>query len=242
MWIAAMWGAISGSAVVLGAFGAVFLPISKKMIGYIMAFGTGVLIGAASYELLGDAVYKGGIIVTSIGFVTGAAVFTLLDYLVSKRGASHRKRSGHKNTKNVGMAIFIGTILDAIPESIMIGASLLGGNSVSFLLVVAIFISNIPEGLSSTVGMKNSGYSKMKIFILWSSVMIISALASWSGYFFLANASDAFMSGIAAFAGGGIIAMVASTMMPEAFEDSGPTTGLITAIGLLVSLIMHHLS
>lgn len=117
----------------------------------------------------------------------------------------------------------------------MIGASLLEEQSVSFLLVIAIFISNIPEGLSSTAGMKNSGYSRTKMMLLWAAVFVISILASWSGYFFLDGASEEVMSAIAAFAGGGIIAMIASTMMPEAYEDSGPMTGLIAALGLLTS-------
>ena len=242
MWNAAMWGGISGSAVLLGALASMFLPIRKKMIGYIMAFGTGVLIGAASYELLGESVHDGGITPTSIGFIAGSVVFTLFDYWVSKKGASHRKRSGHKAAASGGIAIFIGTIMDAIPESIMIGASLLEKQSVSFLLVIAIFISNIPEGLSSTAGMKNSGYSKTKIVMLWIGVLAISTLASWAGYFFLNGASEAVMSMIAAFAGGGIIAMIASTMMPEAYEDSGPITGLIASLGLLASLILDHFS
>ena len=238
---AAMWGAISGSAVLLGALVSLFFSIPKKMIGYIMAFGTGVLIGAASYELLGDAVKDGGITPTSIGFISGAVVFTIFDFVVSKNGASHRKRSAQKAAEGGGIAIFIGTIIDAIPESIMIGASLLE-KSVSLLLVIAIFISNIPEGLSSTVGMKASGYSKKKIFLLWIGVLAISTLAAWGGYFFLNGASENVMSGIAAFAGGGIIAMIASTMMPEAYEDSGPMTGLIAALGLLASLILDHFS
>ena len=242
MWNAAMWGGISGSAVLLGALGAIFLPIKKKWIGYIMAFGTGVLIGAAAYELVGDSLDKGGITATSIGFLMGAVVFTLFDYIVSKRGASQRKRSGQKAAADGGIAIFIGTIMDAIPESIMIGASLLENQSVSFLLVVAIFISNIPEGLSSTVGLKNSGYSKGKIFFMWIMVLAISTFASWSGYFFLDGASDAIMAAIAAFAGGGIIAMIASTMMPEAYEDCDPVTGLITALGLLASIMLNYFS
>ncbi len=147
MWNAAMWGGISGSAVLLGALASMFLPIRKQIIGYIMAFGTGVLIGAAAYELLGDAVAEGGIVSTGAGFIAGAVVFTIFDYAVSKRGASQRKRSG-QTAAGGGIAIFIGTIMDAVPESIMIGASLLEEQSVSFLLVIAIFISNIPEGLS----------------------------------------------------------------------------------------------
>ncbi|WP_419881500.1 ZIP family metal transporter [Peribacillus sp. B-H-3] len=242
MWSAAMWGGISGSAVLLGALVSMFLPIKTKIIGYIMAFGTGVLMGAASYELLGDAVHDGGIKPTIIGFIAGAAVFTLFDYLVSKKGASQRKRSGQKAAAGGGIAIFIGTVMDAIPESIMIGSSLLEKASVSFLLVVAIFISNIPEGLSSTAGMKNSGYSKTKIMLLWIAVLAISTFASWGGYFFLDHASGSIMSGIGAFAGGGIIAMIASTMMPEAYEDSGPLTGLIAALGLLASLLLDHYS
>lgn len=241
MWNAAMWGGISGSAVLLGALASMFLPIRKQIIGYIMAFGTGVLIGAAAYELLGDAVAEGGIVSTGVGFIAGAVVFTIFDYAVSKRGASQRKRSG-QTAVGGGIAIFIGTIMDAVPESIMIGASLLEEQSVSFLLVIAIFISNIPEGLSSTAGLKNSGYSKTKIMLLWAAVLVISILASWSGFFFLDGASEEIMSAIAAFAGGGIIAMIASTMMPEAYEDSGPMTGLIAALGLLTSLVLNQFS
>ncbi|WP_160723633.1 ZIP family metal transporter [Bacillus sp. USDA818B3_A] len=243
MWYAAMWGAISGSAVFLGSLAALFLPIKKRIIGDIMAFGTGILIGAASYELLQDSIHKGGLKATGIGFTLGALVFTILNYLVSKRGADQRKRSNQKKVKAAGLAIFIGTVMDAIPESIMIGASLLEKQqSVSWLLVAAVFLSNIPEGLSSTVGLKNSGYHKGKIFVLWISVLVISSFSAWGGYFFLSNAPEYLLAGIAAFAGGGIIAMVTSTMMPEAYEDSGTATGLIAAMGLLVSLIMDHFS
>ena len=240
MWLAAMWGAAAGSAVLLGSLTAMFFTIPKKIIGFIMAFGTGVLIGAAAYELLGEAVHKGGILATSIGFISGASVFTLLDLWISKKGASHRKRSSKQMKSNAGLALFFGTVMDAIPESIMIGASLLEQESVSFLLVIAIFLSNFPEGLSSTAGLQSSGYSRRKIFIMWFTVVAIATVASGSGYFFLKDSSGVLMAGISAFAGGGIIAMIASTMMPEAYEDSGPTTGLITAIGLLTSLILNH--
>ncbi|MGE7118786.1 ZIP family metal transporter [Peribacillus sp. NPDC046944] len=241
MWNAVLWGGVSGSAVLLGALMALFIPIKKKAIGYIMAFGTGVLIGAAAYELLGDSVRDGGIMATSIGFIAGAAVFTGLDFLVSKKGASKRKRSNHAYSKEAGLAIFIGTVMDAIPESIMIGASLISGGAVSWLLVIAIFISNIPEGLSSTTGLVNSHYSKKKIMALWFSVLMISAMSSLGGYLFLDQASEAMMAGMAAFAGGGIIAMVASTMMPEAYEDSGPITGIFASAGLLVSLVLDSM-
>ncbi|PLS08469.1 ZIP family metal transporter [Neobacillus cucumis] len=241
MWYAAMWGAISGSAVFLGALAALYLPVKKRIIGDIMAFGTGILIGAASYELLEDSIRNGGLQATVTGFTLGAVIFTILNFFVSKKGADQRKRS-IQNTKGAGIAIFIGTVMDAIPESIMVGASLLEKQSVSWLLVAAIFLSNIPEGLSSTVGLKNSGYKKRKIYLLWIAVLVVSSFSAWGGYFFLSNAPEYLLAGIAAFAGGGIIAMITSTMMPEAYEDSGTVTGLIAALGLLVSLIMDHFS
>ncbi|MGG0739584.1 ZIP family metal transporter [Niallia taxi] len=243
MWSAAMWGGISGSAVLLGALAALLLPIKRRIIGFIMAFGTGVLIGASTYELLGDAVESGGLLPTSLGFLAGAVVFFGLDLLVSRKGAKDRKRStGDKEGNQSGIAIFIGTVMDAIPESIMIGASLIGQNSVSALLVIAIFISNIPEGLSSTTGLLKSNYSKKKILMLWISVLVISTASSFCGYVFLDHASEELMAAIGAFAGGGIIAMVGSTMMPEAYEEGGSITGLITALGLLTSLILDYMS
>lgn len=242
MWNSLMWGGISGSAVLLGALAAMFLPIKKRLIGYIMAFGTGVLIGASAYELLGESVEDGGFLATGLGFLAGAFIFTLLDIFISKKGADNRKRS-HKQSSNggSGLAIFIGTVMDAIPESIMIGASLLAGKGVSFLLVIAIFISNVPEGLSSTTGLLKGGYSKKRVLVLWITVLLISAASAWGGYFFLEGASPKVTAGIAAFAGGGIIAMVGSTMMPEAFEEGGPTVGFITALGLFISLLLNEL-
>lgn len=246
MWTAAMWGGISGSAVLLGALVALFLNIPKKLVGFIMAFGTGVLIGAATYELVGDSLKKGGLEPTLIGFMAGAIVFTTLDWIISRKGGADRKRSREKNKPEQedstgGLGIFIGTVMDAIPESIMIGASLVTGKGVSMLLVIAIFISNIPEGLSSTIGLKKGGYSKLKIIVLWASVLMISALSSFGGYLFMESAGEYITAIIASFAGGGIIAMVASTMMPEAYEEGGPVIGFMAALGLLASIVLDHI-
>ncbi|MFC3884819.1 ZIP family metal transporter [Bacillus songklensis] len=242
MWNAMLWGGISGSAVLIGALLALLLPIKKKAIAYIMSFGTGILIGAAAYELLGQSMDDAGMKETSIGFLIGAGMFTLFDLFISKQGGENRKRSGENAPGNSGLAIFAGTVMDAIPESIMIGASLIEKQAVSWLLVIAIFMSNIPEGISSTTGLKKSGYSKRKILFLWSSVFVISALGSLGGFTFLEGASASMTAIIASFAGGGIIAMVASTMMPEAYQEGGPVVGLITALGLLTSLALDSLS
>lgn len=250
MWSALLWGGISASAVVLGALAALFLQIKKRYIGWIMAFGVGTLIGAAAFELLGDALEDGGLLATGIGFTAGALVYTVFDLIISRKGGSNRKRSGKDpsgskaagDSDQSGLGIFAGTVMDAIPESIMLGASLIAGNGISVVLVVSIFVSNIPEGLSSTVGLQKNGYSRRKIFVMWSAVLLVSALAAMGGYLFLEQLSGEMKAAIGAFAGGGIIAMLCSTMMPEAFEEGGPAVGFIASMGLLTAILLDTLS
>ncbi|MCM3718199.1 ZIP family metal transporter [Fictibacillus phosphorivorans] len=239
---AALWGGIAGSAVLLGSFTGLAFSIPKKWTAWIMAFGTGILIGAVSFELLVEAVEQSNLKVTAIGFILGASIFTIINSILAKKGGHERKMSGIKKTKGVGMTIFFGTLLDAIPESVLIGSSLIEQSKVSWLLVIAIFLSNFPEGLSSSIGLLKEGFSKKKIIGMWISVFLISAIAALLGFVLLENASVAFLSLIGAFAGGAIMAMVASTMLPEAHEDAGAAVGLITSLGLLCSLVLTHFS
>lgn len=239
---AAFWGGIAGSAVLLGCFTALVFRIPQKWTAWIMAYGTGILIGAVSFELLIEAVEQSGLMVTATGFIVGAAIFTVINSILSKKGGHERKKSGEKKTKGAGMGIYFGTLLDAIPESVLIGASLIDHSKVSWLLVIAIFLSNFPEGLSSSIGLLKEGFSRRKIIVMWISVFFISALAAFLGFVFLQNATVASLSLIGAFAGGAIMAMVASTMLPEAHEDAGAAVGFITSLGLLSSLILTHYS
>lgn len=238
---AALWGAFAGSPIFFGALVGIFTNLPKKITGLIMSFGTGVLIGAAAFELLTEAVDEGGLRSTSIGFLVGALVFTLSEVIVSKRGGSDRKRSKKSSENHSGITIFIGTIIDAIPESVIIGVSLLEQGTVSYLMVIAVFISNFPEGLSSTVGLKKDGYSKKTILTMWLIVVSLSSVSALLGFGLLQNASASIISFISAFAAGGIFAMVSSTMMPEAFEEGGAIVGLIASLGLLSSLFLSHL-
>jgi zinc transporter, ZIP family len=239
---AAFWGGVAGSAVLLGCFTGLAFPIPKKWTAWIMAFGTGILIGAVSFELLVEAVEQSNLKVTAIGFILGSGIFTIINSILSKKGGHERKMSGVKKAKGAGMAIFFGTLLDAIPESVLIGASLIEQSKVSWLLVIAIFLSNFPEGLSSSIGLLKEGFSKKKIISMWISVFIISAIAALLGFILLDGASVSSLSLIGAFAGGAIMSMVASTMLPEAHEDAGAAVGLITSLGLLSSLVLTHFS
>jgi ZIP family zinc transporter len=238
---ALFWGAVGGSSVFIGALVGIYIKISHKIAGSIMAFGTGTLIGAASFELMLTSVEKGGLHTTLIGFTIGAAAFTISNILIANKGGHERKKSTQNSINHSGLAIFVGTIIDAIPESIIIGVSLIEHGSVGQLLLIAVFISNFPEGMSSSIGLLKDGYSKGKILFLWGTVLLLASLSSLGGYFFLQNATDTTVALISAFAAGGIIAMVSSTMMPEAYKEGGPLVGFISAAGLLISLVLTHL-
>ncbi|KHF39934.1 ZIP family metal transporter [Halalkalibacter okhensis] len=240
MFSAAMWGLVAGSSLVIGALLGIYKDIPNKVSAFIMAFGTGVLIGAATFELLSDAVRDGGILYPSIGFLIGATLFIVAELIISKKGGQDRKRSKENPSSHSGLAIFIGTIMDAIPESVIIGVSLLKSQSVSWVIVIAIFISNFPEGLSSSIGFKKDGYKKGKILFLWFVVMILSSVSALLGYAIIDPASTLVITTIGAFAAGGIFAMVSSTMLPEAFEEGGPIVGYVSALGLLTALILTY--
>ena len=152
-----------------------------------MAFGAGVLISALSFELMDEAYKRGGFDSTAIGFLGGAAVYTAANWFLSQQGAKHRKRSGALHPAKTesgdgGLAIALGALLDGIPESIVVGVSMISGGAVSWVTVAAIFLSNIPEGLSSAAGMKKAGRSIGYIFGVWGAIAVISGISALLGY------------------------------------------------------------
>lgn len=133
-----------------------------------------------------EAFKRGGFDSTAIGFVAGAGIYTAANWLVNRQGAKHRKRSGDQQPSegedsDSGLAIAVGALLDGIPESIVIGVSLIGGASVSWVAVTAIFLSNLPEGLSSSAGMKKAGRSAVYVFGVWAGIALISGIAALLG-------------------------------------------------------------
>jgi ZIP family zinc transporter len=162
-WLSAgIWGLVAGSALLVGAGVGDLVALKKRTIADVMAFGSGVLISALSFDLMAEAYRRGGFDSTSAGFLGGGVIYSIANWVLARHGAKNRKRSGGQQASESdqpgsGLAIAIGALLDGIPESMVIGISLLGGASVSMVAVVAIFISNIPEGLSSSAGMKKAG-------------------------------------------------------------------------------------
>lgn len=247
LWLqAGLWGGLAGSALLLGAAVGYFTRLSQRLIATIMAFGAGVLISALSFELMEEAYHRGGLRSTALGFLAGAAVYSAANVALAKKGAKHRKRSGGKQPSEAeaggsGLAIAVGALLDGIPESIVIGVSLIAGGAVSLVAVAAVFLSNVPEGLSSSAGMKQAGRSRLYVFGVWGAIALVSAVASLLGYVVFRGLPASIIAGTMAVAAGAILAMIADTMIPEASEGTHNWVGLITVLGFLAAFVLSQM-
>lgn len=246
-WLAAgAWGLVGGSALVIGAALAWFCRVPGRVIASVMAFGAGVLISALAFDLGQEAADTGGLVATVVGFLAGAVAYVLANLALARRGARHRKRSSGYQAKEVvtagsGSAIAIGALLDGVPESVVLGLGLLNGSGVSTAFIAAVFLSNLPEGLSSAAGMKEAGRSARYVFGVWSGIALASGIAAALGYLALGSASPQTIAVITSIAAGAILTMVADTMIPEAFERTHIATGLITTVGFLTAFTISRL-
>lgn len=239
VWVeAGLWGLVAGFALLIGAALGVWFSIPKKVITGIMAFGAGVLISALSFELITPAYEMDGLFPLIIGFLLGGVLYSYSNYRLSYSGANKRMcpdgREEEVEHEGSGIAIAVGALLDGIPESIAIGLTLVSGH-VSLAAVVAIFISNIPEGISSAAGMKQSGRKPVFIFGIWGGIALISGLAAMFGYSMCNHIPIAWQAGIMACAAGAILSMLANTMIPEAFKGSEHWSGLLACFGFLLA-------
>ncbi|MFE1345929.1 ZIP family metal transporter [Streptomyces sp. NPDC058757] len=240
------WGLLAGSALLFGAAVGLFFRVPAQWTALVMAFGSGVLISAVSYDLVAEAYERGGLAPTALGALGGAGVYSLANVALARRGARHRKRSGaqqpsEQDRPGSGGAIALGALLDGVPESVVIGTGLLGGGSVGAATVVAVFLSNLPEGMASAAGMRQAGRSKGYVMGLWAAIALVSGLAALVGYTVLGGASETVMAAITAVAAGAILAMIADTMIPEAFENAHLLAGLTTVTGFLVAFALAQL-
>ena len=237
---AGFWGFVGGAALLVGAILGLYAGASQRVISIVMAAGAGVLISSVAFELMEEAYEKGGFDSPAIGLLVGALAYFAADLAVSRR-AKDRKRSQGQPEGGSAAAMTVGALMDGIPESVAIGISLVGGGAVSWVFVLAVFLSNVPEGLSAAAGMKEAGRSTAYVLGLWGAVAAVSAVSALFGYLFLAGASGETIAVIQSFAAGAILTMLASTMLPEAYEEGGAVVGVVTTAGFLVAFVLSHL-
>jgi len=254
LWLAALSGLIAGGALLVGAAIAWFIDIPQMVVAGIMALGAGVLISTLAFELVEEAAEAGGLLPVGVGFLAGAILDIVADRLVSRPRkqpppsvpptvphANIAARRGARLAGGTGVAIAVGGLIDGIPESIVMGLSVLQGG-ISIPIVAAIAISNVPEGLGSTAALKRGGSSGRAVALLWGGIALVTVVAAVVGYTALQAAPVSVIAVITTVAAGALLAMICNTMIPEAFAEQRALTGLWATIGFLCAFLLHELA
>lgn len=235
MLAATLWGGFAAASLLIGYMLAV-RGLSNRTIGLVMGIGAGALISAIAYELVPESALEGPN--AALAFGLGALAFFAGDWLVDRRGGAERKAVAGSQPTGSGAAIFVGTMLDNVPESIILGMSVGLGGAINLAFLAAVFISNLPEGVAGSVNLEAAGYSRRTIAFLWVILVAISAACAGLGYGLVKwmPAADGLLA--QAFAAGAVLTMLADAMMPEAFEHGGKLVGLFTVLGFLVAGVL----
>jgi len=235
------WGAVGASALLIGAAVAYVASPSRRFIAIVMALGAGLLIGSVAYELIDEALKIAEVGRVGLFMLIGAATFTLGNWYLDRQGAGDRKDSSGGQGDGQPLAIVFGSILDGIPESFVLGLTVLEGG-VSVGLLMGVVLSNLPEGMSSSAGLRAAGWPRGRVLGMWLAVVVVAGLSAALGYEVLGDPSSGHSGAFAqGFAGGALLAMVADTMLPEAYKVEKGFTGSFVAVGFAISLILSSL-
>jgi zinc transporter, ZIP family len=240
---ALLWGGAAASSLLIGAVIALRTKPSNRTVGLVLAFGAGSLISAVAYELVPTETDQPIGIGLAIGL--GALTFYVGDTLIERMGGQRRKRldpaaAAADSAAGSGPAIALGTVLDGIPESFVLGIGTALGGSISVAFLAAVFISNLPEAIGGSVSLRAAGMKPRWIYGMWAAIVAVSAVSAAIG-FALASRIGSGGELVQAFAAGALITMIADTMIPEAFEHGGKVTGLATVLGFAVAALISGL-
>ena len=240
MLAAAFWALIGSGALIVGAALGFWLDVSRKTLGLIMGFGAGTLLSAISFDLVLEAFQESPGLPVVVGLLAGAMAFWVGDLLIErmqdkKAANGGEDDAGADDEEGSGLQLALGATLDGVPESVAIGLTLLGGNPVSAAIVLAVFLSNVPEGMAASVELARTGYSRAKIMGIWIGVVALCVVAAALGFVLLGDAHPQTIAVINSFAAGSILAMLSITMMPHAFAKGGRAVGLATVLGFILA-------
>jgi ZIP family zinc transporter len=255
-----LFGAIASSALILGAFIGVRFKLPKRLLAILLSFAAGALITALAFELFEEAYQRGGIVRAAIGLMGGALVFTVLSALLDRwaqpgtqaipadeyvgsakldtdAAAAERPPAPVSTRGAAGMALLAAVTLDGVPENVALGVSL-GEGTGGLALLAAIFVSNLPEALVGAASMSSQGRKPGSIIGLWvaCAVLLVAAVVIGAGP--LSGTDPEAISLPLAFAAGAVIASLADTLMPEAYEHGGPAVALSTAAGFVLAFVL----
>jgi ZIP family zinc transporter len=224
-------GGLAAASLVVGALLAFARRWSKGQIGVVLAFGAGALISAVSVELVEEGLAEGGLGWTAVGLGTGALSYFLLD------GAIDRRFAG-----GAGTSLALGAFLDGIPEQLVLGIGIGSGGPIGVGLIVAIFISNVPEATGSATEMHENGTSGGRILGLWGAVAVVCTAATVIGWAVSSSSTEETRAIIDGFAAGALLVMLIDSMIPDAREGAGRVAGLVATLGFAVAAALSSLS
>jgi len=227
-----LWGAVAASSLLIGAFLATLRQWHRGTIGRVLAFGAGALIASVSFELAESGVDAAGPLPVGIGLVLGALAYYFGNRIVEGRS----KASGAGSSS--GASLTVGALLDGIPEQVVLGIGLAMGQGVSVALLIAIFMSNLPESIAASADSLKAGKTKKSVLLQWLVVFLVCTLATGAGGLLASAASASFTAGVQGFAAGALLVMLIDTMVPEAREEGGETAGLVTVVGFAIGAFL----
>ncbi len=231
------WGALAASSLVIGAVLGVARKWPDLQIGVILAFGAGALISAVSFELAEEGIKVGGAVGVGVGLAVGALTYFFASRMLGRRGGG---TGGAADAGGTSLAL--GATLDGIPEQLVLGIGLAAGQGISASLLLAIFISNLPEAIGSAGEMHEGGREGSRIIRLWIVVAAAVTLATVAGYALADVTGASFTAAIDGFAAGALLVMLIDTMIPEATRKAGQLAGLVSVLGFAVAAGLSNLS
>jgi ZIP family zinc transporter len=221
-------GLAAQASLLLAGLVVCWITVPRRLVGVLAGFGAGAMVAAISFDLIVEAE---GLANWELGLVMlgGAAVFLLGDRVVERRFGS--------GNESGAMGIVVGSVVDGVPESIILGIQLATGIPLSFSFVAAVFVSNIPQAIAPSADLAAAGWGPRRLGRLWLAVVVACGIAAALGFMVADLSSEVTGSGMAALAAGGLLAMLTNSLIPFAYDRGGELAGVATVVGFCVSLV-----